>query len=156
MAMHACWFRFPAGLDEPTWRAALSAELGDSTAAKVEWQRSTGAPKSFGDVVFPAHAAGVTTLSSDDLVAIIYAHKVSRRLGGIAVQPNGRPLAKAREPEHASDPRQGKARARWSDTPWIAMSWLQRRRVRAKLFLESMLGLATSRKPPQVPRARTR
>lgn len=157
MAMHACWFRFPAELDEPAWRAALVAELGAATAAKVEWQRSTGVPRSLGDVLFPTHAEGITTLSSDDLVAIIYAHKVSRRLGGVAVQPNGAALAKAREHDHASQPKHGsKTWTRWSDTPWIAMSWLQRRRVRAKIFLESMRAMATARKPPQLPRARTR
>lgn len=154
MAMHACWFRFPSGLDESAWRAALVAELGAETAAKVEWRQSTGVPKTFGEVIFPAHPEGVTTISSDDLVAIIYAHKVSRLLGGVAVQPNGTPLAKAREIEHTSDPRPD-GKMRWSDTPWIAMSWLQRRRVRAKIFLESMRALATSR-TAQLPRARTR
>lgn len=159
MAMHACWFRFPSGLDEPAWRAALAAELGAKTAAKVEWQRSTGVPKTFGELIFPTHPEGVTTISSDDLVAIIYAHKVSRLLGGVAVQPNGIPIAKTQETAQGSAPRQGaddKAAMRWSDTPWIAMSWLQRRRVHAKIFLESMRAVATSRRTAQLPRARTR
>ena len=73
MAMAILRYRFDPAIDEPTWRARLRDEIGRRASARnveTTW---------LGD--------GALEVLSQDAIAIVYASKVSRALGGEPVAP---------------------------------------------------------------------
>jgi len=105
MAMMGAWFRFPPDVDVDVvaWRVRLASEIGARRAGDRN--------------VDVAVEGGLWAVSTMDLVAYAYAHKVVATLGGQMLLPSGAAPATPCVP------------ALWVATPWVAMSWRRRLRI---------------------------